>query len=247
MHGIMSSIAEFYSRTSRPRSSRGWRRRPRTAAHPGKVPFGYLNVRTRDEGRLRESALSPWTLTGGSCTLDLRDLRDGRLDDDPDPRRARRAEGDFVASPKRPRGQWQHRTYETILKKSLLSRLCKVRRRMAPGRHDALVTRRRLWEKRSRGPRQPRRGHAKATAPPHLRQGNDRTAGTAASCSAWKSSQIGQGNQYHTSIASPGETQNRTATSSSCPPHFTCGSRLIEDHWGARESRSTTRVGIATP
>jgi site-specific DNA recombinase len=47
MHGIMSSIAEFYSRNLATEARKGMAQKVKNGGTPGMVPFGYLNVRTR--------------------------------------------------------------------------------------------------------------------------------------------------------------------------------------------------------
>ncbi len=52
LHGIMSSIAEFYSRNLAHEVVKGMEQKARTGGTPGKVPLGYRNVRfVDDEGR----------------------------------------------------------------------------------------------------------------------------------------------------------------------------------------------------
>ncbi len=61
LHGIMSSIAEFYSRNLATESKKGMQQKAKTGGTPGQAPFGYLNVRERTaEGReIRTVALDP--------------------------------------------------------------------------------------------------------------------------------------------------------------------------------------------
>ncbi|MFV8241914.1 recombinase family protein [Mycolicibacterium peregrinum] len=47
MHGIMSSIAEFYSRNLATETRKGLAQKVKNGGTPGMVPFGYLNIRTR--------------------------------------------------------------------------------------------------------------------------------------------------------------------------------------------------------
>ncbi len=49
MHGIMSSIAEFYSRNLATETRKGMAQKVKNGGTPGMAPFGYLNVRTRNE------------------------------------------------------------------------------------------------------------------------------------------------------------------------------------------------------
>ena len=52
MHGIMSSIAEFYSRNLATESRKGMKQKAKNGGTPGMACFGYLNSRTRtDDGR----------------------------------------------------------------------------------------------------------------------------------------------------------------------------------------------------
>lgn len=61
MHGIMSSLAEFYSRNLAAESKKGMLQKAKGGGTPGMAPFGYLNTRTRtDEGReVRTVVLDP--------------------------------------------------------------------------------------------------------------------------------------------------------------------------------------------
>ena len=49
LHGIMSSIAEFYSRNLATESKKGMRQKAKHGGTVGRAPFGYLNTRERDE------------------------------------------------------------------------------------------------------------------------------------------------------------------------------------------------------
>ena len=49
LHGIMSSIAEFYSRNLANEVIKGMGEKARNGGTPGKAPLGYVNVRARDE------------------------------------------------------------------------------------------------------------------------------------------------------------------------------------------------------
>jgi site-specific DNA recombinase len=52
LHGIMSSIAEFYSKNLANESRKGMLQKVKSGGTPGKAPFGYTNVRSRSpEGR----------------------------------------------------------------------------------------------------------------------------------------------------------------------------------------------------
>ena len=49
LHGIMSTIAEFYSRNLANEVAKGMTQKAITGGTSGKAPIGYLNVRVRDE------------------------------------------------------------------------------------------------------------------------------------------------------------------------------------------------------
>ena len=60
LHGIMSSIAEFYSRNLANEVIKGLTQKAKTGGTPGRVPPGYLNVIKRDNGReLRTVEVDP--------------------------------------------------------------------------------------------------------------------------------------------------------------------------------------------
>ena len=59
LHGIMSTIAEFYSRNLANEVAKGMTQKAATGGTVGRAPIGYLNVHTRDElGRGREERLA---------------------------------------------------------------------------------------------------------------------------------------------------------------------------------------------
>ena len=51
LHGIMSSIAEFYSRNLATEVIKGTTQKAKNGGTPGRAPIGYLNVRRTVEGR----------------------------------------------------------------------------------------------------------------------------------------------------------------------------------------------------
>ncbi len=101
LHGIMSTIAEFYSRNLANEVSKGMSQKARTGGTNGKAPVGYLNVTKRDElGReIRTIELDPqrsplvkWAFeayaTGNYSTSTLREeLIDRGLTTVPTPKR----------------------------------------------------------------------------------------------------------------------------------------------------------------
>ncbi|WP_280317088.1 recombinase family protein [Nocardia wallacei] len=93
LHGIMSSIAEFYSRNLATEVNKGMQQKARTGGTPGKAPLGYLNVRiinsegaevrsvTVDPERgsliawaFAEYATGRWTLNNLAAELEARGL-----------------------------------------------------------------------------------------------------------------------------------------------------------------------------
>ena len=79
LHGIMSSIAEFYSRNLANEVIKGMDQKAKTGGTVGNAPIGYLHVRTIENGReMRTVDVDPeraplvrWAFRG---------LRDRRLD-----------------------------------------------------------------------------------------------------------------------------------------------------------------------
>ena len=60
LHGIMSSIAEFYSRNLAAESKKGMRQKVKNGGTAGMAPFGYINTRIRNDGReVRTVELDP--------------------------------------------------------------------------------------------------------------------------------------------------------------------------------------------
>jgi DNA invertase Pin-like site-specific DNA recombinase len=61
MHGIMASIAEFYSRNLAAESLKGLTQKAKAGGTPGRAPIGYLNVRTRiaDGREIRTIEIDP--------------------------------------------------------------------------------------------------------------------------------------------------------------------------------------------
>ena len=61
LHGIMSSIAEFYSRNLATEAKKGMRQKAKNGGTPTLAPFGYINTSIRnDDGReVRTVVLDP--------------------------------------------------------------------------------------------------------------------------------------------------------------------------------------------
>lgn len=94
LHGIMSSIAEFYSRNLANEVVKGMEQKAKTGGTPGKAPLGYRNVRlVTDDGRevrtvdidpnrapliswaFKAYATGDWTLSRMAAELEHRGLR----------------------------------------------------------------------------------------------------------------------------------------------------------------------------
>ena len=105
LHGIMSTIAEFYSRNLANEVAKGMNQKALTGGTNGKAPIGYLNVRKRDElGREMRvvepdpdrAALVKWAFeayaTGNYSTITLHEeLIDRGLTSVPTPKRPSKA------------------------------------------------------------------------------------------------------------------------------------------------------------
>jgi site-specific DNA recombinase len=60
LHGIMATIAEFYSSNLAMEAKKGMRQKAKSGGTPGLAPLGYLNIRTKVEGReVRTVAIDP--------------------------------------------------------------------------------------------------------------------------------------------------------------------------------------------
>jgi site-specific DNA recombinase len=93
LHGIMATIAEFYSSNLAMEAKKGMRQKAKSGGTPGLAPLGYLNVRTKVDGRqIRTVTIDPerapliqwmfeayatgeWTMTQLRDELDRRGLR----------------------------------------------------------------------------------------------------------------------------------------------------------------------------
>jgi site-specific DNA recombinase len=93
LHGIMATIAEFYSSNLALEAKKGMRQKAKSGGTPGLAPLGYLNVRTKVDGReirtvvvdpdrapliqwmFRAYATGDWTMEQLRDELDRRGLR----------------------------------------------------------------------------------------------------------------------------------------------------------------------------
>ena len=140
LHGIMSSIAEFYSRNLATESRKGMRQKAINGGTPGMVPFGYLNTRVRnEEGREIRSVVTdqeraPWVrwlyeryATGEWTTQTLRDELDHQ---------GVRS----VPRPKKPAGPLAVSQVDSILKNRYYVGVVTFEGAEYPGRHEALIS-----------------------------------------------------------------------------------------------------------
>ncbi len=145
MHGIMATIAEFYSANLANEARKGMRQKAKSGGTPGMAPFGYLNVRERTpEGRdVKTVAVDPeraeWVrwfyesyATGEWTIASLRDELE---------RRGVRA----LPRPNKPARPLANSHIETILKSRYYLGLVTFEGVEYPGRHPALVSER-LWQ-----------------------------------------------------------------------------------------------------
>lgn len=146
MHGIMSSIAEFYSRNLATETRKGMAQKVKNGGTPGMVPFGYLNVRTRTpEGyEIRTVTLDPdraehvrwifdayatgeWTMTQIREELERRGVTS-------------------LPRPKRPARPMSTSHIENILSNRYYLGFVKFDGAWHAGRHEALISEE-TWEK----------------------------------------------------------------------------------------------------
>jgi len=140
LHGIMSSIAEFYSRNLATEAKKGMRQKAKSGGTPGRAPFGYLNTRERSEdGReVRTVELDPdrsrwvpWLFeryaTGLWTTAMLRDELEHQG-------------VKSLASPKRPAAPLANSHVAKILQNRYYVGVVTFEGVEYPGRHEALIT-----------------------------------------------------------------------------------------------------------
>ena len=139
VHGIMSSIAEFYSRNLATEVTKGLTQKVAQGGTPGRAPIGYLNVRrTDDQGReIRTVEVDPerapliaWAFeqyAGGetSVTALLRDLTARGLRS--------------VPSPKRPSKPLGKNALYRVLTNPYYAGVIRYRGALHPGAHEPIV------------------------------------------------------------------------------------------------------------
>jgi site-specific DNA recombinase len=146
MHGIMSSIAEFYSRNLATESRKGMLQKAKNGGTPGMAPFGYRNTRQlTDEGReIRTVVVDPdraeqvrWIYQAyASGEWTMAQLRDEM------------AERSVTTLPKpgRPARPIAISHIEVMLKNRYYLGLVKFEDVWYPGKHEALITEE-LWHR----------------------------------------------------------------------------------------------------
>ena len=97
LHGIMSTIAEFYSRNLANEVTKGMTQKAMTGGTNGKATIGYLNV-PHVMNLAATSALVEPDPTRAECEVGIRGIRDGELLNCNAPREA----SSTAASPHRP-------------------------------------------------------------------------------------------------------------------------------------------------
>jgi len=140
LHGIMSSIAEFYSRNLATESRKGMLQKAKAGGTPGKAPFGYLNTRQRTEdGRevrtvvtdLERAPFVRWLYesyaTGEWTTASLRDELERRG-------------VSSIGRPKTPAAPLATSQIASILKNRYYLGVVKFEGVEYPGRHEALIS-----------------------------------------------------------------------------------------------------------
>lgn len=140
LHGIMSSIAEFYSRNLGTEAKKGMSQKAKRGGKPGLAPFGYLNTSRRtDEGyEVRTVALdperAPWVrwifeqYATGEWTV-------GMLCEELERRGVT-----TVPRPKRPARPLSYSLVHSILKNRFYTGVVTFNGAEHPGNHDALVS-----------------------------------------------------------------------------------------------------------
>jgi site-specific DNA recombinase len=139
LHGIMSSIAEFYSRNLASEVIKGSVQKAKSGGTPGKAPTGYLNVRSWDSGReVRSVEVDPvrgpimaWAFeayaTGDWTIRDLlEEVTKRGLDSTP--------------SPKHPSQPLQISHFHTLLRHPYYMGVVRYRGVLYQGKHQPLVT-----------------------------------------------------------------------------------------------------------
>ncbi len=139
LHGIMSSIAEFYSRNLAAEVIKGSTQKAKNGGTPGRVPLGYLNVRRMDNGyevrtvevdsergplmawAFEAYATGDWTILTLLAELTRRGLT-------------------TAPGPKTPSKPLSDSQLHALLRHPYYMGLVRYRGAIYPGKHEALVT-----------------------------------------------------------------------------------------------------------
>lgn len=144
LHGIMSSIAEFYSRNLANEVIKGSVQKAKAGGTPMKAPTGYLNVRSVGNGRESRTVkvdpvrgpIMAWafeTYANGDCTL--RNLLS----------EATRRGLDSTPSPKSPSKPLALSHFHRLLRNPYYVGIVRYRGVLYPGKHEPLVTEQ-VWQ-----------------------------------------------------------------------------------------------------
>lgn len=240
MHGIMSSIAEFYSRNLATETRKGMAQKVKNGGTPGMVPFGYLNVRTRTpEGyEIRTVTIDPdraehvrwifdayasgeWTMTQIREELERRGVTS-------------------VPRPKRPKRPMATSHVENILSNRYYLGFVKFDGAWHPGRHEPLISEEQ-WEK-VQAVREGRvRTREKPQQHPHYLKGT-LYCGHCGDTLGVEVVRNGKGTRYPYFYCL-GRKTKRTSCNFKAVSIATVET-LVEDHWETRELPETLRIAI---
>ncbi len=139
LHGIMASIAEFYSRNLATEILKGSTQKAKTGGTPTKAPIGYLNVRETVEGReIRTIALDPERAPLVRMAFELYATGNYALSD-----LARILEERGLRSrstPRCPAKALGVNRLQSLLRNDYYAGVVRYRGRSYPGRHEPLVS-----------------------------------------------------------------------------------------------------------
>ncbi|MGB2950664.1 MAG: recombinase family protein, partial [Rhodococcus sp. (in: high G+C Gram-positive bacteria)] len=240
MHGIMSSIAEFYSRNLATETRKGMAQKVKNGGTPGMVPFGYLNVRTRTpEGyEIRTVTLDPdraehvrwifdaygsgeWTMTQIREELERRGITS-------------------LPRPKRPPKPMATSHIENILSNRYYLGFVKFEGAWHPGRHEPLIDEE-TWE-RVQAVRAGRvRSREKPQQHPHYLKGT-LYCGHCGDMLGVEIVRNGKGTRYPYFYCLGRKTRRTECNFKAVA--ITAVEKLIEDHWATRELPNVLRTAI---
>lgn len=240
MHGIMSSIAEFYSRNLATETRKGMAQKVKNGGTPGMVPFGYLNVRTRTpEGyEIRTVTLDPdraehvrwifdayasgeWTMTQIREELERRGITS-------------------LPRPKRPPKPMATSHIENILSNRYYLGFVKFEGAWHPGRHEPLIDEE-TWEKVQAVRAGRVRSREKPQQHPHYLKGT-LYCGHCGDMLGIEIVRNGTGTRYPYFYCL-GRKTRRTGCNFKAVA-ITAVEKLVEEHWATRELPDAMRAAI---